>query len=130
MKQKKKTKICKVSRETTKHRIQTKVSFTAIKKRIIKIALIYTQIQKARNSKNLTENKIILININHNPLDIFLLTSDILPAEYNLQKSYLQIFFYRYKMFHVEHNHKLKITIIFKQSGLHNFKHKLSTISG
>lgn len=62
------------------------------KKRIIKIALIYTQIQKARNSKNLTENKIILIKINHNPLDIFLLTSDILPAEYNLQKSYLQIF--------------------------------------
>lgn len=91
MKQKK-TKICKVSRETIKHRIQTKVSFTAIKKHIIKIALIYTQIQKARNSKNLTENKIILININHNPLDIFLLTSDILPAEYNLQKSYLQIF--------------------------------------
>lgn len=91
MKQKK-IKICKVSRETIKHRIQTKVSFTAIKKRIIKIALIYTQIQKARNSKNLTENKIILIKINHNPLDIFLLTSDILPAEYNLQKSCLQIF--------------------------------------
>lgn len=94
MKQKK-TKICKVSRETIKHRTQAKLSFTAIKEKIThnkNCFNLHTNTKSQKFKKNLTENKIILIKINHNSLDIFLLTSDILPAEYNLQKSYLQIF--------------------------------------